>query len=70
VVYTDSKSESEQAMDEIDTAQYNEAAIVSGTDAVVEPEAVMIESFHALIAHPTVFGCSIHILAADVTEKD
>ena len=70
MVYTDSKSESEQAMDEIDTAQYNEEAIVTGTDAVVEPEAVMVESFHALVAPPTVFGCSVYILAADVTEKD
>ena len=57
-------------MDRIDAYKGKELLVVPGADAVIEPEAVVIEAFNALVARSAVLGRWMHPLRADLAVEN
>ena len=70
VVSADPYTYREKAMDQVKAAKSDEAFVVAGTDAIIEPQAVVVKAFNTLVTHAAVLGCGINIFVANVTLED
>ena len=59
-VYTDGKTESKETVGQVKEDQSQKAGIALIAYAIVKPGAVMIEAFHAFVAHDTMNSRSIY----------